>query len=57
MARTMVRSKTKAIELAIRDYLEKKAIEDIIALSGKIHIDPNWEREEELELDEYQDRG
>lgn len=57
MARTTARSKTKAIELAIRDYLEKKAMEDIIALSGEIHIDPNWEQEEERELDEYRDRG
>jgi len=57
MKRTQVRSKTKAIELAIQEYLEKKAIEDLIALSGQIHIDLDWQKEEERELDEYRDRG
>jgi hypothetical protein len=57
MERTRVRSKTKAIELAIQEYLGKKAIEDLIALSGKIHVDLDWEKEEERELVEYRDRG
>lgn len=57
LERTMARSKTKAIEMAILEYLDRKAMEDIINLSGKIHIDPDWEREEERELDEYRDRG
>ena len=55
MKRAMVRSKTKAIELAIKEYLEKQAIEDLIALSGQIRIDLDWEKEEEAELDEYRD--
>jgi Arc/MetJ family transcription regulator len=53
MKRTNARTKTKAIELAIREYLEKKSIEDLIALSGKIQVDPDWEKEEQAELDEY----
>jgi Arc/MetJ family transcription regulator len=55
MKRAMVNSKTKAIELAIKEYLEKQAIEDLIALSGQIRIDLDWEKEEEAELDEYRD--
>ena len=55
LERTKARTKTQAIERAIREYLGQKAIEDLIALSGKIDIDPNWEREEEIELDEYED--
>jgi Arc/MetJ family transcription regulator len=55
MKRAMVSSKTKAIELAIKEYLEKQAIEDLIALSGQIRIDLDWEKEEEAELDEYRD--
>jgi Arc/MetJ family transcription regulator len=51
----MVGSKTKAIELAIKEYLKKQAIEDLIALSGQIRIDLDWEKEEEAELDEYRD--
>jgi hypothetical protein len=55
MKRTKARTKTQAIELAVREYLEKQAIEDIISLSGKIDIDPDWRKEEEAELHEYED--
>lgn len=53
MKRSRVGSKTRAIELAIREYLEKQDVEDIIALSGRIMIDLDWEKEEAAELDEY----
>ena len=55
LERTKSRTKTQAIETAIREYLDKKAIEDLISLSGKIHIDPDWQKDEEAELDEYKD--
>lgn len=55
MKRTKARTKTMAIELAIEEYLERQSIEDLIALSGKIDIDPDWEKEEEAELHEYRD--
>jgi Arc/MetJ family transcription regulator len=54
--RTKTRTKTQAIEIAIREYLGKKAIEDLIALSGKININPDWRKDEEAELNEYKDR-
>ena len=57
LERTKARTKTQAIEMAIIDYLGHKAVEDIIDLSGKIDIDPNWEREEALELDEYKNHS
>ncbi len=53
MARTGARNRTKAIEMAVQEYLRKKSIEDLIALSGKIPIDPDWQEEEAAELDEY----
>lgn len=53
MKRSRVGSKTRAIELAIREYLEKQDVEDIIALSSRIMIDLDWEKEEAAELDEY----
>ena len=55
LMRTKAKTKTKAIELAIKDYVEKKSIEDLISLSGKIHIDLDWQKEEEDELNEYRD--
>jgi hypothetical protein len=53
--RTKSRTKTEAIETAIKDFLDKKAIEDLISLSGKIDIDPDWQTDEEEELKEYND--
>lgn len=53
--RTNCNTKTEAIEIAIRDFLDKKAIEDLISLSGKIDIDPDWQKDEEMELEEYND--
>jgi len=55
LARTKAKTKTKAIELAIKDYIEKKSIEDLISLSGKINVDLDWQKEEEAELNEYRD--
>ena len=55
LARTKAKTKTKAIELAIKDYIEKKSIEDLISLSGKINVDLDWQKEEEVELNQYRD--
>lgn len=55
LVRTKAKTKTKAVELAIKDYIEKKSIEDLISLSGKINIDLDWQKEEEAELNEYGD--
>jgi metal-responsive CopG/Arc/MetJ family transcriptional regulator len=55
ISRTKTRSRSKAVEIAIRDYIEKKSVEDLIALSGKVTIDLDWQKEEETELNEYKD--
>ena len=55
LARSKAKNKSKAIEAAIKQYVEKKAVGDLIALSGKIDIDPDWERSEEMEFDEFKD--
>jgi len=57
LARTRSKTKTKAIELAIKEYIEKKSIEDLISLSGKVSIDLDWQKEEEAELNEYRDNS
>jgi len=53
LKRTKSKTKTKAVEVAIREYLEKKSIEDLSALSGNIHIELDWKKEEEAELNGY----
>ena len=55
LAQTKAKTKTKAIELSIREYIEKKPIENIVALSGKINIDSDWQKMEEDELNECRD--
>lgn len=55
MERAMVSIKTKAIEMAINEYYERQAIEGHISLSGQVRIDLDWEKEEQVELDEYRD--
>ncbi|MCG6877594.1 MAG: type II toxin-antitoxin system VapB family antitoxin [Deltaproteobacteria bacterium] len=53
MALTKAKTKTKAVEISIREYIERKSIEELISLSGKIDIDADWQMEEEAELNEY----
>ena len=54
---TKAKTKTKAVELSIREYLEKKSIEDLISLSGEININSDWQKDEEAELNEYRDHS
>ena len=54
---TKAKTKTKAVELSIREYIEKKSIENIVSLSGKITIDSDWQKMEEDELNEYRDHS
>jgi len=44
------KSKTKAITTAMKGYIRQKKIKELIALRGKIQIDYDWEKEEELEM-------
>jgi len=57
LTRSKAETKTQAVHMAITDYLKRKAAEDLIALSGRIQIDSDWEVEEERELNEYRDHS
>ena len=50
------KSKTKAITIAMKEYVRQKKIKELIALRGKIQIDYDWEKEEELEIKEQKER-
>jgi len=43
-------SKTKAITTAMREYIKKEKMKKLISLRGKIQIDYDWKKEEEIEL-------
>lgn len=44
------KSKTKAITIAMKEFIRQKKIKQLLALRGKINIDYDWEKEEELEM-------
>ncbi len=50
---THQKSKTKAITMAIKDYLEHKQLKKILTYQGNLAIENNWQKQEEEELAEY----
>jgi len=47
---TGARTKTEAIHLAIAEFIRRKKLEALKALSGKVRIANHWQELEELEL-------
>lgn len=50
------RKKTKAICLAIEEYIRRRRKESLLSLSGKIDIDLDWQKLEEQELKGMKER-
>ena len=50
------KSKTKAITIAMKEFVRQKKIKQLLALRGKIQIDYAWEKEEELEMKAQRER-
>ncbi|MGA1870426.1 MAG: type II toxin-antitoxin system VapB family antitoxin [bacterium] len=49
---TKEKSKTKAISIAIKDYIKNKKLEKILSYQGNLKIENNWEQLEQEELKE-----
>ncbi len=47
---TRQKSKTKAITIAIKDYLKKTRIKKILSYQGKLDIENNWQQIENEEI-------
>ena len=47
---TRAKTKTAAVEAAIEDFLRRQAVEELIALSGKVPLDLDWRKMEAQEL-------
>ena len=45
------KSKTKAITIAMQEFVRQKKIKELISLKGKIKIEYDWEKEEDLEME------
>jgi hypothetical protein len=50
------KKKTRAICLAIEEYIRRRRKEKLLSLSGKINIDLDWKKLEELELKGMEER-
>jgi len=50
------KSKTKAIVTAMEEFVRDKKIKKLLSLRGKIQIDYDWEKEEELEMKAQKER-
>jgi Arc/MetJ family transcription regulator len=53
---TGAKSKTKAVVMAIQEFVRKKRMEQLLALKGRIEIDYDWEHEEKRELEAQRKR-
>lgn len=51
------KSKTQAIVTVMEEYVRRRKMEDLLALRGKVEIDLDWEREENLELKAAEERA
>ena len=56
MTVTGAATKTEAVHLAIAEFIRRKKLEGLKALSGKVRIADNWQELEELELKEQEKR-
>jgi Bacterial antitoxin of type II TA system, VapB len=50
------KSKTGAIVTVMEDYVRRQKMQALLDLRGKVSIDYDWEREEELELKAAEER-
>ena len=50
------KSKTKAITIAMKEFVRQKKTKQLLALRGKIKIDYDWEKEEALEMKAQKER-
>lgn len=53
---THEKSKTRAITIAIKDFLKKKQIKKILSYQGTLDIENNWQQLEKEEIREYEDK-
>ncbi len=44
------KSKTKAITVAMQEFIRQRKIKELISMRGKVQIEYDWEKEEQLEL-------
>mgnify|MGYP001325752425 FL=1 len=51
------KSKTKAITIAMKEYVRQKRIKELLTLRGKIQIEDVTDQLEKLEIEEMEENG
>lgn len=51
------RSKTEAIHVAIKEFIQRRKAKKLVSLFGQVDIDPDWQKHEEEELRELKRRS
>jgi len=49
---TAAKNKTEAINIAILDYLKRRAKDNLLKMRGKLHLENNWKKLREAEAHE-----
>ncbi|NQU65669.1 MAG: type II toxin-antitoxin system VapB family antitoxin [SAR324 cluster bacterium] len=49
---TGIRNKSKAINNVLTEYVQDKQIKKLLKMKGNLHLDDNWKKLREMELDE-----
>ena len=49
---TNTKNKSKAVNEVLEAYVREKQTQKLLELRGKLHLEDNWERLREMELDE-----
>lgn len=56
VAATGAKTKTEAIHVAIAEFLRRRRLEGLKALSGKVRLDLDWRELEEREVKDQEER-
>ena len=49
---TGAKNRSQAINLVLQEFVKRKRMQKLLELRGKLHLDNNWKRLREMELDE-----
>jgi len=52
MAITGAKNRSQAVNLVLQDFVQKKRLQKLLDLRGTLHLENNWQKLREMELDE-----
>lgn len=52
MQLTRAKNKSQAVNQVLESYIREKRLQKLLELKGKLHLEDNWQKLREMELDE-----